>query len=206
IKGVRREFLSDESSPHPFNDPESDKEERSLTAYLRYYAARMDNLRLSASVSFHEILPHGYLGLRYRKNWDLQSYQARFQQNVRWYDNRGWESKTSFDLEREVLADKFLRLTLDGNWNEQTWGYPHTFTCSLFQPLSRTQALEYSISNSFRTRPSYDLAETLCQVRYRYRFWREWLVFEVAPRVIWRKEDDHSWSPGIIVLFEVDFG
>ncbi len=198
----------EESSPHQFYDPVSDKEERSLSADLRYYAAHMDdlNLRFSTGLSFHNLLPHGYLGLRYRQIWTPDRYRATFTQNLRWYDNRGWESKTSFDLEREIFADKLLRLTLDGNWNEHTLGYPHTFTFSLFQPLNQDQVLEYSISNYFLSRPSHDLSETLCQVRYRYRFWRDWLVFEVAPRVTWRKEDDHSWNPGIIVLFEVDFG
>ncbi|MCI5119707.1 MAG: hypothetical protein D3908_00630, partial [Candidatus Electrothrix sp. AUS4] len=171
------DLSSEESSLHHVDDTGSDEEDRSLYADLRYYAARLDdlNIRFSSGLHFSELLPHGYFGLRYRQNWELERYQLRFTQNFRWYDNRGWESKTGFDLEREVFADKLLRLTLDGNWNEHTLGYPHTFTFSLFQPLSRDQALEYSISNSFRTRPAHDLTETLCQVRYRYRFWREWL-------------------------------
>ncbi|MCI5221085.1 MAG: hypothetical protein D3924_00010 [Candidatus Electrothrix sp. AR4] len=202
------ELTNEEASPHQFSSPVSDKKNRTISADLRYYAARMHdlNLRFSTGLYFHDFLPNGYLGLRYRQNWSTDSFQSKFTQNFRWYDNRGWESKTGLDFECEVFSDKFLRLTLEGNWDEHTLGYPHALTLSLFQPLSLDQALEYSMSNYFLTRPSHDLSESLYQIRYRYRFLREWLVFEVAPRITWRKKDNHSWSPGIIFLFEIDFG
>ena len=169
------ELSGEELSPHHLDDAGSDDEDRTLYADLRYYAARLDdlNIRFSGGLHFSEFLPHGYFGLRYRQNWNFRKYQLRFTQNFRWYDNRGWESESGFDLERRIFTDKFLRLALDGNRNEHTPDCPHALSFALFQPLSQDQALEYSISNAFHTRPAYDLTETLCQVRslfsFRYR-------------------------------------
>ncbi|WP_339137237.1 MAG: hypothetical protein WGN25_04390 [Candidatus Electrothrix sp. GW3-4] len=55
------EFTDEASSSHELDELMADKEERNLSAQLRYYAARMDdlNLRFSSGLSFHELLPHG---------------------------------------------------------------------------------------------------------------------------------------------------
>ncbi|MEJ2058740.1 MAG: hypothetical protein P8X39_12985 [Desulfofustis sp.] len=44
------------------------------------------------------------------------------------------------------------------------------------------------------------------KLRYRQRFYRDWLVLEVAPQVTFPSDHDHEMNPGLIVKFEADFG
>jgi len=47
---------------------------------------------------------------------------------------------------------------------------------------------------------------SIFQVRYRQRFWRDWLFFEVAPQISWPRERDYEFVSGILLRFEMYFG
>jgi hypothetical protein len=175
-----------------------------LTVGLQYFLAQTKSMNISttAGVSFNYV----YGGLRYRSAYDYGSWQGRLVSRFLYYTDDGFEFRNQYDVERQVSDALLFRTTLDVNWEESVSGVPHGLMFSLFQVLSADQALQYEIGNYFETSPSYQLSDMVFQLRYRQRFYRDWLVAEVAPMVSFPKEYDREMNPGIIFRLEVEFG
>lgn len=182
----------------------SREEEANLTGTLRYFLRETEkmNISTSAGLSFN----YAYAGVRYRESYDYNSWQGRFTSRLRYYTDDGWESRNQYDIERQVSERLLFRTSLEANWEEEYNGVPHALIFSLFQILKTDRAILYDLGNYFHTSPSYQMTDTIFRLRYRQRFYRDWLVFEIAPQVAFPKEYDRDFTPGIIVKLEADFG
>lgn len=173
---------------------------------LQYFAKDSDTNNLSISTGIKIESLEVFAGPRYRYTTQLDGWQLRFTQRVRWYTSRGWESTTRFDLER-LLSEKVLfRNTIEGRWRQQDEGYRYEINSRVIQSLQRKKAIEYQWGNFFRTRPVHRFEESVLRIRYRQRFWRKWLFFEAVPQLAFRNDDDFDPTPGINFLLEVVFG
>jgi hypothetical protein len=173
---------------------------------LQYFAKSSDKRNISLSTGIKLESLEVFAGPRYRRTFRLDGWQLRFTQRIRWYTSMGWESTTRFDLEK-LLSDKILfRNIIKGRWREEDEGYRYEISPTLVQALEGDKGLEYQWGNFFRTRPVHRFEESVLRVRYRQRFWRKWLFYEVAPQVAFRNDDDFEATPGINLLLEVVFG
>jgi len=182
--------------------------ERSLSAGLRYFFTSTDrrNLSLRTGLRLRGGSPVLKIGPRYRETFSFAPWALRFTQTVDWFSGVGWETKSSFDLDRP-LSDAFLfRATAEGSWFEDEDGFFYDLRMRLFQALTKRRVLQYEWNNYFETSPSHRLEETNFKVRYRQRIWREWLYFEVAPQVSFPRENDFNATPGILFRLEAFFG
>lgn len=146
-----------------------------------------------------------YGGPRYRYRRPLGSWTGRITENVMWFSDRGWESKTRFDLERPVPHDLFFRASAEGTWTEGVDGYLHAYTLLLRQPLDSRRAVEYEWINGFHTRPVNELMEVRFVFRYRQQIWRRWLFMEIAPQYRFPRDRGFEATPGIIFKLEMIF-
>ncbi|AGF77751.1 hypothetical protein UWK_01183 [Desulfocapsa sulfexigens DSM 10523] len=175
-----------------------------ITGSLQYFLKQTEKLNISASAGLST--SYLYAGLRYRGLYDYGSWQGRFTSRFRYYTDDGFESRNQYDLERKV-SEKFLfRTTLEANWEEERNGVPHAVIFSLYHVLNSDRAILYEAGNYLQTSPSYQLTDTVFGLRYRQRFYRDWLVTEVAPQISFPKEHDRNFVPGIIVKLEAEFG
>ena len=190
-----------ERDPGNLNSRDDDTD---LTAALQYFLLQTEKMNISATagLSFN----YAYGGVRYREAYEYGSWQGRFVSRLRYYSDDGWNFRNQYDIERQVSDTLLFRTTLDANWQGEENGIPHAVTFSLFQALRLDRALHYDISNNFNTRPSYQMTDMIFRLRYRLRFYRDWLVFEVAPQVSFPREYDREINPGIIFRLEAEFG
>jgi hypothetical protein len=188
--------------------PEQEADEEQVTATLRYFAldTLKKNLSFSAGFRLKDFNVIYFPEVRYRQSFEFDPFDMRFQQRVRWYSDKGWESKTRFDFEREFKERKLLRATTEGVWYEDQSGFYYSLGLTLYQPLSRKRVLSYECSNNLRTYPNNHLTQSLIKVRYRQRIWRKWLFFEVAPQIKFPEFKDYRPTPGILVRFEINMG
>lgn len=194
---------------NPLNDLIPDEEsDNDLNLGLRYFfrTAREHNISLKAGVRVNEFPPVVYLGPRFSFTENFDPWVFRFTQNVTYYTDSKWQARTIMDFERQLTDVFFLRTTAEGAWFEEEDGYYYELKGKLFQTIDADRALEYQWNNYFETRPSHQLDELLLAVKYRQRFWREWLFFEIAPQVAFREEDDYDPTPGITFAIEGFFG
>jgi hypothetical protein len=193
------DFDVDRSNSLNSRDKESD-----LTGSLQFFLKQTEKLNISTSLGLST--SYAYAGLRYRGFYDYGSWQGRFTSRLRYYSDDGLESRNQYDIERQVSEKLLFRTTLEANWEEEQNGVPHAITFSLFQVLKLDRAIMYDIGNYFDTRPNDHMADMVFRMRYRQRFYRDWLVVEVAPQISFPQEYDREFTPGIIVKLEAEFG
>ncbi len=177
-----------------------------LTAGVQYFLALGEkyNISVDTGLSFN----YAYAGLRFRHLHQFFStgWEGRFTDRVRYYTDEGWENKASYDLERSLGERFFLRNTLTGVVAERFDGVPASLVVSLYQVLNIERAILYDVGAYTNTEPEFELTDLQFKIRYRQRFFRDWLVLEVAPQATFPKEYDNEFNPGIVIKFEADFG
>lgn len=150
--------------------------------------------------------PRIFLEGRYRSFLVLDPWGVRFTERLRWYTDKGWESRATLDFERPLSERFFFRTTVECDWLEEQGGFPHALTFSVSQILSPRRAIEYSWDNSFQTSPNYYLEEVAFRIRYRQRIWRDWLFYDIEPQMRFPKSDGLQMTPGIFLRLEAIIG
>jgi hypothetical protein len=155
---------------------------------------------------FRNWRPRLFLEGRARIFFNLDQWGARFTERLRWYTDKGWESRTTFDFERPLSERVFFRTTVEGDWLEDQDGFPHSLTFAVAQLISPRRAIEYSWNNSIQTRPNHHLDQITLAARYRQRIWRDWLFYDIEPQLRFPKSDGFRITPGIMLRIEAIVG
>jgi len=179
-------------------------EDNELTGGIRYFLkeTKKYNIIFDGGLSWDYL----YAGARYRSLQNFGNWQGRFTNRLRYYTDEGLENKTAYDLERRLHVNWLFRTTTAVVLSEEEEGIPHSQYFRFFQVLSSHQAISYESGVYFDTEPSYKMTDTEFLVRYRQRFFRDWLVLEITPRLSFPEDHDREANPGIIVQFEAAFG
>jgi hypothetical protein len=182
--------------------------EANLTTMLQYVPVetKKSNFSIRAGVKLHQGHFSVLVGPRYRYLIPLDPWDLRFTQELIWSLDLHWQSGTRIDLERSLPNDLFFRTSLLGMWTENVNGYPYSLSVLLRQPLDHNRALEYEWVSSFQTSPTDELIEELLVLRYRQRFWRDWLFLEISPQYRFPRDKSFEAQPGILFRIEMVFG
>lgn len=193
-----------ESTPLDDRLANNDGENNELTAGLRYFLkeTKKYNIIFDSGLSWNYL----YAGVRYRAIQDFGTWQGRFTNRLRYYTDEGLENRAAYDLERRLHTNWLFRATTEAVLSEEEEGIPHSQYFRLFQVLSAHQAVSYETGAFFDTEPSYKLTDILILARFRQRFYRDWLVLEISPRLSFPEDHDREANPGIILQFEAALG
>ncbi len=194
------EATEDPSGTSSVGDTEKDNVSAAIQYFIR--TSKEYNISTTFGGSFNYL----YGGLRFRYYKDFGPWQGRFVERIRYYTDDGWENMASLDLERHISEKWLFRSSGQIYWQEWEDSNKHTLTFLLYQLLSERKALSYEWINTFGTEPCHELTDLKLQVRYRQQFYRDWLIFEIAPNVNFPEEYDHDPQYGITFSFEARFG
>lgn len=184
------------------NHDDGDRSE--FRAALRWFLKEGEtyNVSFDAGASWDYL----YGSLRFRAIQDFDKWLGRFTNRVRYYTDDGWENRATYDLETHFNKDFFFRATTSVNYYETEDGFPHSQQFRLYQVLTAIQAISYETTIYMETEPSYKMDDLQFIVRYRQRFYRDWLMLEISPRVTFPDDHDYEINPGIIFKLEASFG
>lgn len=187
----------------PITILDQDKMER-LTAAIEYFLKTGEKLNISST--FGGSYNYFYGGVRFRYFHDFGFWQGRVVDRLRYFTDDGWENRLSYDLERFLSDQWFFRTTAAAKWLENREGFLYSYTCQTYLLLSEEKALIYETNTFFETKPNHIMSDLQFRLRYRHRFYRDWLVLEVAPQLTFPEDHNRDPSPGIIIQFEADLG
>lgn len=179
-------------------------EKDDLSVSLQYFLHLTEQMNLSTS--FGGSYDYLYAGIRYRHLEDFGPWQGRLTERLRYYTDDGWENKLQVDLERHFSAKWFFRAIAGGVIGSEIDGIPHHLILRTYQVLNKEEALLYEVGSYYDTDPSYVLSDLQFKLRYRQRFYRDWMVLELTPYVTFPEDDDHEFNPGFLMKLEFDFG
>lgn len=194
-----------DADSNPISDTDKNKDEQ-LTAGIKYVMAMGERYNLSTDVGLSSNYIYGGVRYRHLHPFFSQRWEGRFTNRLRYYSDDGWQNKTSYDIERNLGERFFVRTTFTGVLSEEDEGFPFSGVVHLYQVLSIDKALLYDAGAYMNTEPDFEVTDVQLKLRYRQRFFRDWLVLEVAPQVTFPNDYDHEFNPGLVVKFEADFG
>ena len=189
----------------PVQDENTD---RNTTAALGYHIKSSKRRDFIFKVGIRYRSGHFVSFIRpyYRRLYHLDSWDLRLTQEIPYWSDIKWSSSTTVDLERPLGDTFFFRASLNGTWYEKQLGYYYGLIFSLSQPLSTSSALSYDLGGNFQTGAHDVLQEVLVATRYRRRFWRDWMYFDIAPQVRFPRDRRFKAVPGILFGLEMQFG
>ncbi|MEE9492733.1 MAG: hypothetical protein V3W04_05085 [Gammaproteobacteria bacterium] len=178
--------------------------DQNIGVQISPYVTRKKHVSLLAGIKLDSL--EVFVGPRYRRTSNFDTWQTRFTQQLRWFSKKGWQATTRFDQERFISDRAFFRNTLEGRWRQEKSGYRINLNPRVVFRLGSSKALEYQLSNEFITHPVHRLSQSVFSVRYRQRFKRDWLFMELQPQLIFSHDNEYDPTPGFVLRFEVMLG
>lgn len=174
------------------------------TAALLYFLKDTEkyNISFTGGFSFNYL----YGGVRYRYVKDIGSWKGRLVTQLRYYTDDGWQGLNALDFDRVLSENWFLRATAQLDWFEEEDDLPLGLMLRLYQSLGTDRVISYEWENHFADLQRDDLTDLWLLVRYRQKFLRDWLLFEISPRVNFPKDDDWEPNYGLLFRIEMNFG
>ncbi len=202
---------------------------RNTSAAVAYELKSGERRNINAKVGIR--YRHGqlvaFIRPHYRRLYQMDGWTLRLTQEVPYWTDTKWSSSTTVDLERPLGEKFFFRTSVNGSWYEMQPGFSYGLVFSLSQPLSTTSALSYDLGAAFQTGArntqqtvqlsngkelksdpgAHDVLQTVVvDTRYRRRFWRDWMYFDITPQVRFPRNRRFNPVPGILFGLEMQFG
>lgn len=179
-------------------------EEGQLTAGVKFFLKESKKYNISVDTGAN--LDYLYGGLRFRSSQDLGNWQGRFTNRLLYFTDEGLENRIFYSLERQLSSNVLFRSTTGATLYEEDSNLGHSQQFRLFKILSSYQVLSFEAGIFYETKPSYNMEKTKFEVKYRQRFFRDWLVLEIAPKLSFLEEYDYRANPGLFFRLEASFG
>ena len=202
-------FASEDDNPEdegarPDPDIRGDNNKKDAAVALQYFLRESDKSNIS--VTLGGSYDYLYTGVRGRYLKEFGPWTSRLVSQLRYYTDNDWKFLNSLDFERPLSERWFFRATGQLDWIEEDDELPGGLLFRLYQALDVDKVLSYEWHNSFDDVGNEDLSAVKLQVRYRQRYLRDWLFFEVSPYVKFEEEEDWNTVLGFFGKVEIIFG
>lgn len=147
--------------------------------------------------------------VRYRYTHSLTDRtKGSFTQSAYWDEGDGVGAVTRIDLEFFPDKKTLIRWSSSGTAEEKTKGYQWDSGLVYFHQLSKRNGVILDASLSGNTNYDYTVDNYHIGMRFRRKFSREWLFYELATEHNWLRESGGVYSPELKFTFrlEIQFG
>ena len=138
--------------------------------------------------------------------YPLQSWFLRADQNFYWFDDTGFGSDSTIEFDRPITEKHLFRASSFARWTEEDEFFRLSQIFTLFHTLSNRRMISYQVGAYGQTDPTWFMTDYLLVVRYRQLIHKEWLFFEIQPRVQYSKEYDWDDEVSLLLRLELFFG
>lgn len=150
--------------------------------------------------------PDVYVNARYRYLYPLTTTTAtRLTPTVYWKSDDGFGASMLVDLDHTPDPDTLWRLSLFGDYGEETDGLEWNTQASWRHRLDSKKAISVWAGVKGETEPRELLTEGWLRFRYRRNFYRPWLYYEFEPGLSWHEKEDYDTEPTLSLRLEVQF-
>lgn len=188
---------------------DSGRDERNAYAGISTFfkRTRTRNVGFGSGVRFQNIGVVPYVHFKWTELWEFKKWDLRGMQRVRYYTDKGAESKTQIDAEWPIAHKFFARASGSAlfKFNDPYSYYDVDY--SIFQYLTTRKALQYKIATGYTSQPdrSTYLSSINYEVEYRKQ-WRDWFYTSLIPQISQYDSDDWELRPGLRLDFNIILG
>ncbi|MEW5755569.1 MAG: hypothetical protein AB1810_04640 [Pseudomonadota bacterium] len=189
--------------PSPLDAVKSTEQTAAIQALLR--ETRRWRVNLSSGIKLHTPIDP-FVRLRAWGTIPLEQWQIRLTETVFWYDSVGFGQTTRVDFERPLDEDMLFRASSQATWHRDDDILHLSQDLNLFYRHSQDRAIAYRLAAIGIDEPSTHVTDYVFDMRYRVRTWRDWLFFEIGPRLHYPKAADFDLTPSLNFKLEAIFG
>ncbi len=174
---------------------------------LRYIQYSSDWLRAHTDVGvrFRSGLDT-FVRFRLRGLFTLGQWNLRAAETLFWRESSGPGETTQLDLERRLAEDLLFRSTSKASWLDDTQQFDTGQNFFLIHNINTRRAVIYRAGLSAVSEPNTHTTGYILSVRLRQQIHRDWLFFEINPKVLYPEEEDFHPQRSLTLKLEVMFG
>ena len=190
----------------PVGDHLPDRDKESVIG-LFFDMHRTERLRTHLQLGVRRIVfPYAKYAIEYA--WEANDWLIIPSQEFYYRAGTGPGESTGLEFSREIKPDTYLRVSQVGTWAADSKGYEFGQYIALI--ALRQAALD---STGFVLETGYNgyissmtaIDNYAVSFRYRRPFWREWLYFELNPRVDFPRKYDYRTTASVKITIEIIF-
>lgn len=127
-------------------------------------------------------------------------------QAVFWEKVTGFGEESRIDYDIPLDGQMLLKTTGQGLFSESSQGYEWLTLMQWLTSFSAKQALSVGVFTAGETRPQNQVTEYNMFIKYRQKFIKRWLYFELKPEVYWLRENNFRTTSAFTLTLEAQFG
>ncbi len=143
---------------------------------------------------------------RLRGLFDLGQWQLRAAETLFWRDSTGPGATTRVDIERRFAEDTLFRASSRASWLDKTRQFDMSQNFFLIHTINKHRAVIYQAGLTGVSEPKTHTTGYILSVRMRQQIHRDWLFFEINPKVIYPQAENFHSRHSLTFKLEVVFG
>jgi len=175
---------------------------------LRYIKNFTDWLRgnTDAGVRFRSGSLDSFVRFRLRGLFTLGRWNLRAAETLFWRESTGLGETTRVDFERRFLDDYLFRSTSQATYLDDTRQFDMGQDFFLIHTINKHRAVIYRTGLSAESEPQAHVTSYIFSIRLRQQLHRDWLFFEINPKVVYPQEENFRARSSLTLKLEVIFG
>jgi len=147
-----------------------------------------------------------FVRFRLRGLFSLGNWNLRATETIFWRDSTGPGESTRLDLERRLGKNYLFRATSKANWFDETRQFDMGQDFFLIHTINKYRAVIYRTGLSAVSEPRVQTTGYILSIRLRQQIHRDWLFFEINPKVLYPREENFRARRSLTLKLEVLFG
>lgn len=174
---------------------------------LRALAADTLKLQLTADVGVRvRSSPYLFVRLHAYRLFSAGAWQIPVAETLLWKHDEGFSAATQLGFARDLAPAVALGFASNATWRENLGGFNLSQTASLAWRIDERSLAALQLGAYGTSVPElHDTAYSVA-VSYRRKMYKDWLVLELRPEVVYPRDRDFRAVPFLVVQLEAYFG
>lgn len=164
------------------------------------------SLTSDLGLRFHGINPNPYVRGRALRVFTAGQWHIPLSETLLWREREGFTAASELAFLRELAPQLVFSATSNGTFVDETNNWQLSEVLALTHRMESDAVLTYEAGAFGSTRPNTVLTAYTLAVRYRQRFWRDWIIGEIRPQLTFPRERDFAMVPSLTLRLEAYFG
>jgi len=175
---------------------------------LRYIQLSTDWLRANTDVGvrFRSGGLDTFVRFRLRGLFNFGHWNLRATETLFWRDSTGPGTTTRLDIERRFAKTWLFRATSKATWLDKTRQFDMGQDFFLIHTINKHRAVIYHTGLTAVSEPEMQTTGYTLSVRLRQQIHRDWLFFEINPKVVYPRAENFHSRHSLTFRLEVVFG
>lgn len=133
----------------------------------------------------------------------LDKWRVNVAESVFWFSTIGAGESTLIDFERQLNHNQLVRISSNATWLNNTQNFDLSQSFSVYHTFDARSALLYQVNVIGVTVPRTQVSDYVILMRYRYRWHKEWVFFDISPQVHYPLAEEYRTS--MLVTLGLEF-